>query len=196
MFPGPLCPAHYVHGPNTSGPLRPWAHYVHRPIMSGPLCPRAHYVRRSIMSGSLYPRAQYVQPITPACPLCPAHSVRGPIMSGLLCPRTYYVHGPIMSGPLCPWALSGVCGKAHAATPRVRFDCEWRNHNRLYQSVPSLRSSVIESFIFLLESRWKFLMKELLICVRFSLNDSQSQVPSFDLNNDVFDHKFSPLIAK
>ena len=25
----------------------------------------------------------------------------------------------------------------------------------------------------------------MLICVRFSLNDGQSQVPSFDLNNDV-----------
>ena len=39
-------------------------------------------------------------------------------------------------------------------------------------------------------------MKELLICVRFSLNDEQSQVPRFDLNNDVFDLKFSLLIAK
>ena len=38
--------------------------------------------------------------------------------------------------------------------------------------------------------------KELLICVRFSLNDGQSQVPSFDFNDDVFDLKFSPLIAK
>ena len=37
-------------------------------------------------------------------------------------------------------------------------------------------------------------MKELFICVRFSLNDGQSQVPSFDLNNDVFDLKFLPLV--
>ena len=148
-------------------------------IMSGPLRPRAHYVR-PIMSA-----AQYVRPIMSVSPLCPAH----------------YVHGPIMSGPLCPQSLSGVSlAHSQGACKRLKkhraWDCECRNHSRLYQSVSSLRSSVIESFIFLLKSRWKLLIKELLICVRFSLNDSQSQVHSFDLNNDVFDLKFSPLIAK
>ena len=161
-------------------------------MSAGSICPRAQYFRGpNISAGPIFPRAQYF---------------RGPNISaanmsaGPLCPPAHYARGPNMSGPICPLdplclAFSqGACGNAWKIDRAC--DCEWRNHNRLYQFVLSLRSSVIESFIFLLESRWTFLMKELLICGQFSVNDGQSQVPSFDLNNDVFDLKLWPLIAK
>ena len=127
------------------------------------------------MSGSLCPQAHYVRPIMSA--------------------RAHYVHGPISGASLT--LSQGACGNAWKKKNTAHAIASAENTTAFTnQSVPSLRSSVIESFIFLLESRWKFLVTECLNCVRFSLNDIQSQVPSFDLNNDVFDLKFSPLIAK
>ena len=83
-----------------------------------------------------------------------------------------------------------------AAHLNMGVGVKWNTFQSSKQKGMHCMTIAMQSFIFILESRWKFLMKELLICVRFSLNDGQSQVPSFDLNNDVFDLTFSPLTAK
>ena len=49
---GPLCPAHYVRKPITSGPLCPRVYYVWPNVSAGPLCP-AHYVRLRLSGVSL-----------------------------------------------------------------------------------------------------------------------------------------------